>query len=261
VTILDPAVVLVRRSEFEAQLTPAAFTLAKQFMAAVNAKGSGINHRRMINLGPAATLASQERAKVCEIFVCGLLGTPIDLDVYDGADGGYDTVYRGWSFEVKRYGTRKATRGKPRFLREPNDLYINDPPWDYGITVEDDPTDPTVFRIVGLVDRQRWLNQKQYDSRQHPCWYVDRLDPPSVLYTLPEREPARPWPPGPLVPPALSPTEDAVLSVLQKGEQRWRFVIATLPAFDEQAVRKAFGTLVFRKLIRPISKHCYEVLP
>lgn len=260
VTILDPAAMLIMRSEFEAQMTPAAFDIARQFVAAVNAKGSGVNHRRMIDLGDGTT-ESQVRAKVCEILWCTLHGTPIDLDIYDGADGGYDTVYRGWSIEVKRYGTRKATRGKARFVREVNDLYIHNPPWDWGVVVEDDAYDPAVFRVVGQVDRQRWLNQKQFWDKQHPCWYVDRLDPPSTFKALPQRDLARPWPPAPLVPPELSDLERKVLAVMTRGERRWRRIIAILGVTaDQQPVREAFGTLVFRKRIQPISKSHYVLL-
>ncbi len=256
-TILDPAKMLIMRGDFEAQMTPAAFDLAREFIAAVNAKGSGVNHRRMIDLGDDTT-ESQVRAKVCEILWCTLHGAPIDLDIYDGADGGYDSLHRGWSIEVKRYGTRKLTRGKARFVREVNDLYIHNPPWDWGVVVEDDPHNPTVFRVVGQVARQRWLNQKQFWNGQHPCWYVDRLDPPSAMLTLPERVPSRAWPPGPMVPPALTDIEKVVLDVLRDGAQHdWRRVIARLTTLSPQSVRDALGTLTYRKLILPIRPHRY----
>jgi hypothetical protein len=260
VQLLDPAEMLVMRNAFEAWMTPAAFQLAQEHIDALNAKGDGINKRRMIDLGDGTT-ESQVRAKVCEIFWCASHGTPIDLEIYTGNDGGYDTVFRGWSLELKRVGTRKDKRGKPWFKREPNDLYIDNPPWDFGVVIEDDAHDPNVFRTVGQVGRERWLNQKQFWSRGNQCWYVEHLDPPSAMLALPQRNPPRPWPPAPLVPPDLSTTERSVLAAFACGESRWARIITILGADENsQPVRDAFGMLVARGFIQAAPPYRYVLL-
>jgi hypothetical protein len=175
-------------------MTPADLAVAERFVDEVNAKSGGHNWRRRVHSGDVRR--SQIRAKLGEIFFGQLFDVPIDLAIYQGHDGGVDTIFKGFYFGIKRYGTLKATRGKARFVQEETDRFALNPHWDFGVVVEDDHQDDWIYRLVGYTSRARWMLGRKWEDEVHPCWYVDQLqDPLKLLTTLAPRNPPRPWPP------------------------------------------------------------------